>query len=521
MLASPPANIVLQEPYDSSAAMQTHLVAIRNLFDRLNEQGIEYCHWKSNRNLDRALSGLTDLDLLVERSQSQHFKEILHQCGCKPIVSPPGKQYPAIEDYLGYDTDSGRLFHLHVHYQLILGEQFVKNYRLPLERKFLESARISHGVKIVSPELEVIVLAIRALLKYRDSDVVKDVLSILSPGLPHHIRQELEYLLRQTTFEHIAAVLKEEVKFVSPGIVLGFLKAASESPRSGYKFYQMRRDLRRDLAAFRRYSHWRAMGKYFQASLSGYLPFGRSFPAKKKPASGGVLIALVGADGAGKSTLISELRHWLSWKLEVQVCYMGSGERLSRLSRVFRLNSRVFARLHRACGALVGEKNALCRASGRMHRLTQALYELSIAVTRYRRYLAGRRRAAQGAIVVCDRYPLQSIHRVMGDMHPPMDGPRIAWMCQGEEIKGITAHLSKKEQAIYQHIDPPDYMVVLHVSPDVSLGRKPEHTPQEIAPKIEAIERMSRGGLQIIDIDADQPLQRTLLQVKEAVWNIL
>jgi hypothetical protein len=501
--------------------MHTYLVAVETLFDKLNEQGIKYCHWKSNRNLDQALRGLTDLDLLVERSQSRRFKEILHQLGCKPIISPPGKLYPAIEDYLGYDEGTGKLFHLHVHYQLILGERFVKNYRLPLEQEFLESAKISDGVKIPSPELEVIVLAMRALLKYRDRDIVKDVLSVRSPGLSRNILQEFEYLLQQTTLECIATVLEEQVNFISPDIVLEFLKTVTESPRSGYKFYQMRRDLRRDLVAFQRYSRWQATGKYFYALLCCCLPFGRSFLAKKKPASGGMLITLVGADGAGKSTIVSELYKWLSWKLDVRVCYMGSGERLSRLSQVFRFNSQVFARLYRICGAVVGEKNGLSRVLSRVYRLTQYLYQLSIAVTRCRRYVAARRKAAQGSIVICDRYPLEGIHRVMGGVRPPMDGPRIAWMCKGEEIKGITAYLSKIEQDTYQKISPPDYLILLHVSPAVSLQRKPDHTRKEIESKIQAIERMDRQGLQIIDIDADQPFERTLLQIKSALWNIL
>jgi hypothetical protein len=199
--------------------MNATLQAVKALFDTLNEQGIQYCHWKSNQHLDQALKGLTDLDLLVERSQRQLFKTILYQLRCKSIISPPGRQYPAIEDYLGYDDQTGKFFHLHVHYQLILGERFVKNYHLPLEQQFLESATINQGVKVVTPELEVIVLAIRALLKYRDRDAIKDALSIRSRGLPSNILREFEYLFQHTTLERISAVLKSEVNFVSPRVV--------------------------------------------------------------------------------------------------------------------------------------------------------------------------------------------------------------------------------------------------------------------------------------------------------------
>ena len=132
-----------------------------------------------------------------------------------------------------------------------------------------------------------------------------------------------------------------------------------------------------------------------------------------------------------------------------------------------------------------------------------------------------RKRIRNCIIVIFDLYPLDGIHRLMRGIRPPMDGPRIAWMCRGEESDGITAHLSKLEQNIYQRIGLPDCLMLLHVSPNVALQRKPDHTPEGIEPKTQAVERMDRQGLQIIDIDADQPFERTSLQTKSALWNIL
>ena len=83
------------------------LAAIIKLFDSLNAQGIRYCHWKSNCNLDRSISGLTDLDLLVDPLHGERFRLVLHQHNVKPIISPPDKRYPAVEDYLGLDRARG------------------------------------------------------------------------------------------------------------------------------------------------------------------------------------------------------------------------------------------------------------------------------------------------------------------------------------------------------------------------------------------------------------------------------
>src|SRR5574338_1227695 len=109
------------------------LNAARDLFKALAANHVRYCHWKSNLRLEQGLLGKTDLDLLVDASHMGLLRRILAEQDIKPVLAPPGKRYPGIEDWLGFDTQTGRLFHLHVHYRLVLGEQFVKNYHVPLE----------------------------------------------------------------------------------------------------------------------------------------------------------------------------------------------------------------------------------------------------------------------------------------------------------------------------------------------------------------------------------------------------
>ncbi|RLC77199.1 MAG: hypothetical protein DRJ03_20560 [Chloroflexi bacterium] len=496
------------------------LESVVDLFAVLNDQGIRYCHWKSNLNLARSMSGSTDLDLLVDRQHGERFRLVLHQQHVKPIVSPPDKQYPAVQDYLGFDPDTGRLFHLHVHYQLVLGEQFVKNYRLPIEQAFLDSAQIrgEENVKIPSPELELIVLTIRALLKYRDRDVVKDIISIRSPGLPSAILRELEYLRAQVDMENVATILESQVDFISPDIVTAFLTAIAQSPRSGRTLYRLRKRLRCDLTPYQRHSRRWATRKYLGVLLRRKLLSKRAYSSKKTPASGGLAVAVIGADGAGKSTIVNELREWLSWKLNVRSYYMGSQEP-SLTSKLLHIGMRISKITHRVWSNLVGKERASSRASYWIYRLWRNIRHLSIGRDRYRRYITGKQQAAAGKIVICDRYPLMAIHKVMQDRRP-MDGPQIAAETKGQ-MGRLTRTLSKMEQDIYQGIYPPDCIFVLHVSPDVSQQRKPDHSREMIEAKSRALVQMVPQGLNIIEIDADQSFEQVLLQVKTALWQLL
>ncbi|HEX6617024.1 MAG TPA: hypothetical protein VF046_12035, partial [Gemmatimonadales bacterium] len=147
---------------------------LRELFERLHAEGIRYCHWKSNEHLDASLIGRTDVDVLVDRSAIVPLTRLLGDSGFKRFVVKPGLGYPGIEDYVGFDRDSGALTHLHVHYQLTLGEKFLKGHRLPWEELYLSTRVLDEdrGVFVADPHLELVVLVLRAAMKLRARDFV-------------------------------------------------------------------------------------------------------------------------------------------------------------------------------------------------------------------------------------------------------------------------------------------------------------------------------------------------------------
>ena len=103
----------------------------------MNTRAIRYCHWKSNEHVKAAMAGETDLDLLISEDDADAFSDLLGIYNFKQIVSPPEKTYPGIEDYLGFDSETGKCAHLNVHYRLITGKKFIKNHQLPYELLFL------------------------------------------------------------------------------------------------------------------------------------------------------------------------------------------------------------------------------------------------------------------------------------------------------------------------------------------------------------------------------------------------
>lgn len=522
-LAQPP--VFARDPGDAGAGDQevVGLKTVHAFLQALREQGVEYCHWKSNVRLAEALRGETDLDLLVNRQQSQRFRQILYQYAIKPVLAAPGKRYPAVEDYLGFDAESGRSFHLHVHYQLVLGEQFVKNYRLPLETHFLASVRWLHGVAIPSPELEIIVLSMRALLKYRDRDVIKDIFKIRYPGIPDHILQEIHYLLGQTSLSRIEQTLGEIAHLVPAEVVLAFLTTVTAQPRAGYRFYRLRQAVRQSLNRYQRRNRVQAITTYFHELWSRRNTFLRFSPTRQMtPVNGGLTLALVGADGAGKSTMSALLRKWLGWKLDVRTYYLGS-KQPSRRSRALYMLFRMLRRSHSELTRRLDAEHWAARWLARTRDTARYLHHLSIGHDRFGRYQEGMKQAMAGSIVIFDRFPLESIGSGAG--FRLLDGPQIA-LAAGES-NAVARRLAQAEERLYLAMRPPDLLLVLDVSPDVSLLRKPDHQLAAVEAKAQAIgELLGMGhlqgqGIHVIHLNADLPLETVLAQIQSRVWALI
>jgi hypothetical protein len=493
------------------------------LFRELNRLDVRYCHWKSTYRLFEGMNGQTDLDILVDPNQYEIFIYLLRSLGFKRMLSKKSQKFPGLDDYLGFDQSTGRLIHLHVHYQLILGEQFVKNYHLPIEDIFFDNFVYHSNVKIPIPELELIILILRTLLKYRDRDIIKDLLKIgTSTGVPKDILDEFNFLLEKINIEQIILVRESYFQFISLELVDKFINLFRKSPRDGWRLYKFRTQIRRELKPFQRKSRRNIWFDYHRASFRKnrvvrYFVnlFNKSLKTKKKMNKLNLVFAFIGPDGSGKTTIVRSVREWLSWRLEVQSYYMGSSEPsirtmiLKRLFKIFRFWVVVW-------GHFFGSKSIFKRLFNIPSQLFNCLRFISEALDRYGRYSKGKSSSEGGVIVLYDRFPLEAFRQYQ----PIMDGSQISYRYQGKHWF-LTRILSEIEERIYQGISPANHIFILHVSPNLSKIRKPDHKLDMIELKKLAIEQISDDRLNLIDIDSSIPLEDMLLQVKSKIWDFL
>jgi thymidylate kinase len=487
---------------------------VREVFGALNAQGVRYCQWKSTTSLPVALAGRTDLDLLVDRADAGRFTVAIRDAGFKPFISHPSRRFVGVEDWLGHDAESGRLVHLHVYYRLILGEDHVKNHVLPIERQVLDDAIPRLGVRVPAPATELTILVIRALLKYRRTDAAKDALRLgRRGGIPPALREEVADLAGQVSPDELRAAAARLVPAMPPEIFPEFVETLRANHRDARTLLRLRAATRAALRPFERLPARTALAISLGARLqrapllrSVLRPRSKADQRRKSSAVGGLTVAIIGPDGSGKSTVIDEIVRWLGWRLSLRVSYLGTA-RPSRPTAAVQFTSRLARRVSGRLPTLAGIAN-----------LVTAVRYLAEARDRAGRVREGRRLAANGALVLFDRYPLEWVRLA----NRPVDGPRVAELGDGAQ-RGLLDGLRRREEAIYARIPPPDLVILLTVDPATALARKPSVKPETISAKaqavVEAASRASADG--VVVVDATRPLEDVVGAVEAEIWKRL
>jgi hypothetical protein len=485
------------------------LLAVLSDFRR---QDLSYCYWKSSRRVCAALSGETDLDLLIARGEQHRARAILLERGLKLFPSVAHRDDPAMSSYLGYDEPSARIVHVHLHFLLVAGDSLLKNYRLPWEEQILARAVVHPmlPIRILDPASEALLLMVRGSLELRRSDPV--ILRNWEATRRKFAldRAELAARVDRATFRDRASEAVGED--VADMLATGF---SGDHPLEHQR--RLRRRLQKELAAFRTYNAvearlrgaWRgvlwAAGGLNEHLLNWPRPWSRRAPG------GGRVVALLGVDGSGKSTVAKAIRTWLGAQVDVMPIYFGTGAGRPSLPLLpFKLMVPVITPWLRTKprGILQGKVSKY--ASGLLYSSLLMVWATAVALEKRSKLRAAHRGAKRGLIVVADRYPQYEIL----DFN---DGPLLARLSRAPLwLRGFEA----STYALARRL-PPDLVIKLRVTPDTAARRRPDMEPAVILERINALQRLTFPGARVVSVDAEQPLAKVIRAVKGEVWRPL
>lgn len=493
-----------------SRAGEHPLPLILRLGEALEESGLGYCHWKSNAAIARSLAGDNDLDLLVSRQDSARFSELVSALGFVR-AHRPGDSPRGIESFYGYDADADRLVHVHAHYQLVLGDDRTKNYRVPIEDAYIRSAEPAQLFRLPSPEFELVVFVIRMTLKYCTPDeILWNALRGRRAGPSRTERQEFEYLMDLADAERVAAVLAENLPYVEHELFDDCLAALTSEVSVRERLSAARR-LETALQPYARRSRRadRALRVSRRVTAAGARRTRRARGSRL--AAGGVIVGIMGGDGSGKTTALAALEAWLGSEFEVRLVHLGK-PRWSATTYAARgslkaigLTAEGLARRARVAPAR--------RLADLVSSYRPLVWLLCTARDRQHTYRHAHRFALDGGLVLCDRYP----HPRLASMEVPLIASRTVGRLDGRLVRAMI----RLEQSYHRSIAAPELLVVLRVDPEIAVARKREERPESVRTRGAEIWDIDWRAAGAHVIDASQPREAVARELKALVWSTI
>lgn len=490
------------------------LTKVRDLIDALNGSGIRYCHWKSNSLLGDALLGQTDIDLLIHRNDAANFRAILSRLSYQPAVVDGVESFPSVEHYFGLDEESGILVHVHAYYRVITGESLTKNYRFPIEEMLLQNTREANSVRVPKKSAELVVFTLRMMLKHTSLFEL-----VLLARYWEQAQAEMKWLLDADPIDQALEFVNCWLPAVDVNLFAACI-AALEGPAPTFRRIMLGRQLRSQLRSYARHGlvhTWLGGAQKFLKMLYGRISGSR---LGMVPQAGGAVIAFVGPEATGKSTLLAEINKWFGEHFNVEQIHSGK-PKSTLLTIVPNLLVPAMRRFFPSYRSTRVEKKHTSRTESESSKKGYPLvYTLRSALLAHdRRSLLTRAfaQAANGTIVLCDRYP--------SSRSGAPDGPQLSDLATSHTHDSIRSALAKIEARLYREIPRPDLVVYLCAPLEVTLSRNRDRDKTE--PEDYVRQRHARSANLTFDrttvhrINTDQPFELTILEVKKAIWNSL
>ena len=403
----------------------------------LNKQNIKYVSWKNNHEISDSLNGKSDLDIFVDHLNKNKFEELAVQEGWLEVKNPIAC-YPSVKHFYKI-SKRGKFFHLHVYFEVITGESWLKEYNLPI-MEFLINNRfwdVNYKIWVLDKKAQAYVFFIRHFLK--TGSIISRYLY-----LKEKKSYKSEWLLCDTSVN--------ELYEYGPIVIDTYIERSGLNGK--FKMPNVLYSIRFRLE----------MLTYLRIPLI-FLPFLRIknllmriknkffLKEKKKFIKKGIIVAISGSDGSGKSSMISELNKSFSL---FQTCFVYSlGKPQSALIDFLK---NMISPKARTVKTIKNIENP-----NEQTKLKKALALVILGFLRLNKAKKAKNMAAKGNLIFVDRWPTNNFGK--------MDSPKIFTNINSSKILIFLANI---EKYTYKMIPKADICYYLKVSAKTAVLRNQE-----------------------------------------------
>jgi thymidylate kinase len=448
--------------------------------EALDSERIRYCQWKGHFKQATWITGKGDIDLLVAPESLARFVEVLRLAGFVQTTNLDDYKLLGTAHYRAHDPATGRMLHLHVHTRILIEAARGLVYRLPFEDAMIASARRGSATlfRTPAPGVEAVVLVLRTTVRWASWR-----------RIPTETREELAYLEGLTDSRYYVDALRRHAPGISPELFRQ-CRAALAAGATLRERWLARLGLTRALAAFSRPPTLTERVIHALAAAAWHLRGGPRPYSRARLTNGGVVFALVGADGAGKSTCARALKEWLTPHVDVRAFHMGRPRRsLATLvvGGALKLAPRVPALrlLRHVCSA---------RDRWLLARTVHAA-------------------AMNGAICIVERYPIP--------LNRQLVGPWIPELYHGNPPAGVPRLLAAAEARYYHRIPSPNVVITLQIAPHDAVRRKTDEPADYVRARADLVWKIDWTASGARVVDAGRPLPAVLADLRTVIWETL
>ncbi len=496
---------------DTSNSEWTPLPVLQRIIGRLEQDAISYCHWKSNYHLEYALTGVEDVDVLFAPADFSRFVQILLEYDFKQADSVTNRMQPGVFHFLGNDSETGTLINIHAYTRILTGDHFLKSWALPLEDLLLSETSTVNGMRVPAKSSELIVFVFRNMIKY--TTLLDLYLSTRSKGANS---EEYEWLMSGLDMEDSLGKLQR----FFPEVPAADFNNAVELIASGGSLaakIRLGQRFKRSLGKYRRY------GPVQQTVLTaigvGRMAANRLARKQKHMnfLTGGKIIALVGPQATGKSTLTNALKGWLGQELAVRVIHAGKPPATWSTF----LPNKVIPFVKKLLPGYTSvniEKQAEDEDFSDFP-LIFLIRKVMLAHERLRLLRSVYRQSRNGKIIISDRYP--------SDLVGAIDGATFKDEVIAGESSALKRFLMNRERNIYRKINSPDMVLQLSIPVDTAVirnktrNKEGDQTTEYVRTRHSMQLIPEFHHCPVIPFSTDRDIDEMLIEVKQEVWKRL